>query len=98
MTLRTARSSSSPRAGAARVLLVAATTGYQIRSFNEAADRRGVELVLATDRCHRLEDPWRDGAVPIRFHDEDGAVQAIADAAAGVPFEAVLAVGGPSPP
>ena len=93
MNLRTARSMSSPRTGAARVLLVAATTGYQIRSFNEAADRGGAELVLATDRCHRLDDPWRDGAVPIRFHDEDGAVQAIADAAAGAPFEAVLAVG-----
>ena len=69
------------RRSAARVLLVAAATGYQVRSFNAAAERLGVLLVLATDRCHRLDDPWRDRAVPIRFHDEDGAVGAIVDAA-----------------
>lgn len=76
-----------------RALLVAATTGYQVRSFNDAADRLGAELVLATDRCHRLDDPWRDGAVPIRFHDEAAAARAIVEAAAGAPIEAVLAVG-----
>ena len=80
-------------ARAARVLLVAATTGYQVRSFGAAAERLGVELVLATDRCHRLDDPWRDGALPIRFHEEDAAVRVIADAAAGAPFDGVLAVG-----
>ena len=48
-----------------RVLLIAATTGYQIRSFGEAAERLGVELVLATDRCHVLDDPWRDNAIAI---------------------------------
>ncbi|MYH28052.1 MAG: ATP-grasp domain-containing protein [Acidobacteria bacterium] len=78
---------------APRVLLVAATTGYQIRSFGVAAERLGAKLILATDRCHRLDDPWRDGAVPIRFHDEDAAVRAIAGAAAAAPFDAVLAVG-----
>ena len=76
-----------------RVLLVAAATGYQVRSFNDAASRLGVELVLATDRCHQLDDPWRDGAVPIRFHDEAAAVRAIVEAATGAPVEAVLAVG-----
>ncbi len=84
---------SASRTGAPRVLLVAAATGYQVRSFDGAAARLGVELALATDRCHRLDDPWRDGAVPIRFHDEDGAVQAILEAAAAAPFDAVLAVG-----
>ena len=84
---------SSVRARAPRVLLVAATTGYQIRSFGAAAERLGVELLLATDRCHRLDDPWRDGAVPIPFHDENAAVRAIVDAADTAPFDAVLAVG-----
>jgi biotin carboxylase len=51
----------------ARILLVAATTGYQTRSFDAAAQRLGLELALATDRCHVLEDPWRDRAFPIRF-------------------------------
>ena len=53
-----------------RVLLVAETTGYQIRSFVGAAERLGVEIVLASDRCHVLEDPWRDQAIPITFLDE----------------------------
>jgi len=43
-----------------RLLLFAATTGYQIRSFAEAARRLGISLTLATDRCHVLEDPWGD--------------------------------------
>ena len=54
-----------------RVLLLATTTGYQTRAFGEAAERLGVELVFATDRCHMIEDPWRDQAIPIRFYDED---------------------------
>ena len=81
------------RPRAPRVLLVAATTGYQVRSFGAAADRFGADLALATDRCHRLDDPWRDGAVPIRFHDEEAAVRAIVESAAGAPFDGVLAVG-----
>jgi hypothetical protein len=76
-----------------RVLVLAATTGYQIRSFGEAAERLGVELVFATDRCHMLEDPWRDRAIPIRFHDEESAVQAIVAAAGAAPIDGVLAVG-----
>jgi biotin carboxylase len=50
-----------------RLLLAAATTGYQTRVFAEAARRLGIEFVLATDRCHTLEDPWSDGAVPVKF-------------------------------
>ena len=53
-----------------RVLLVATTTGYQIRSFGEAAGRLGVRLVFASDRCDQLDDPWWDQAIPVRFHDE----------------------------
>ena len=77
-----------------RVLLVATTTGYQIRSFGEAADRLGVELVLASDRCDHLDDPWRDGAIPVRFHDEAASVSAVARGAAPIaPSDGVLAVG-----
>jgi hypothetical protein len=76
-----------------RVLVLAATTGYQTRSFGEAAERFGVELVYATDRCHLLEDPWQDAAVPIRFHDEDASVAAILDVARTKKFDAVVAVG-----
>ena len=76
-----------------RVLLIAATTGYQIRSFGEAAARLGVELVLATDRCHVLDDPWRDQAIAIRFQDEVSAVEGIRAALTERPVDGVLAVG-----
>jgi biotin carboxylase len=61
-----------------RVLLVAATTGYQTRSFTEAAHRLGIEVLLATDRCHVLEDPWRDNAIPVRFEEPEAAAELLA--------------------
>jgi biotin carboxylase len=76
-----------------RILLLATTTGYQTRAFGDAAERLGVDLVFATDRCHVLEDPWRDGAIPIRFFDEAGSVAVILEAAAARPLDGVLVVG-----
>jgi biotin carboxylase len=76
-----------------RVLLLATTTGYQTRMFGEAATRLGVKLVFATDRCDQLEDPWWDGAIPIRFHQEATAVEAIVEASRVAPFDGILAVG-----
>jgi biotin carboxylase len=75
-----------------RVLLFAATTGYQIRAFDDAAARLGVELQLASDCCDRLDDPWRDRAVAVRFHDVDASLRAL-DAAIAGPPTGVIAVG-----
>jgi biotin carboxylase len=76
-----------------RVLLLATTTGYQIRMFGEAAERLGVKLVFATDRCDQLEDPWWDQAIPVRFHQEEAATEAILEAMRAEPVAGVLAVG-----
>ena len=76
-----------------RVLLVATTTGYQIRSFGEVAGALGVRLLIASDRCDRLDDPWWDQAIPVRFHDEAAATAAVLAACADAPPDAVLAVG-----
>jgi biotin carboxylase len=76
-----------------RVLLLATTTGYQIRSFGEAARRLGVQLVFASDRCDQLEDPWSDHAVPVRFWDEAHSLQAILSACRTTPIHGVMAVG-----
>jgi biotin carboxylase len=73
-----------------RVLLFAATTGYQVRAFAETAQRMKLDLVLATDRCHVLEDPWGDDAVAVRFEDPLSSVDALA---ARGPFQGVVAVG-----
>ena len=76
-----------------RVLLLATTTGYQTRAFGDAAERLGVELVFATDRCHLIEDPWQDQAIPIRFHDEDASVEAILASVRARPIDGLLVVG-----
>jgi biotin carboxylase len=76
-----------------RILILSTTTGYQLRSFGESAARAGIDLVFATDRCHHLDDPWRDAAVPVRFHDEDASIAAIVEAAKDRPIDGVLPVG-----
>lgn len=76
-----------------RVLVLATTTGYQTRAFGEAAEALGVRLVFATDRCDQIDDPWQDGAIAIRFHEEDRAVRAIVDAARTRRMHGVLVVG-----
>jgi biotin carboxylase len=76
-----------------RVLLLSHTTGYQLRAFNDAAEALGIELVFATDRCHRLDDPWQDRALAVRFHDLDASVAAIVERARRDPIAGVIAVG-----
>ena len=76
-----------------RVLVLATTTGYQTRAFGDAAERLGVDLVFATDRCNMLEDPWRDEALPIRFYDETESVATIVNASKKKRIDGVIAVG-----
>jgi biotin carboxylase len=76
-----------------RVLLLATTTGYQTQSYVEAAEKLGCEVVLGTDRCHVLEDPWRDAALPLRFEQADEAVTEIVEFARAKPLSAILAAG-----
>ena len=83
----------SEASGAHRVLILSATTGYQLRSFNDAASRLGITLAFATDRCHALDDPWQDEAVPVRFHEEDASIAGVVAAAAARPFAGALPVG-----
>jgi hypothetical protein len=76
-----------------RLLLLATTTGYQTRMFAEAASRLGIELIYATDRCDQLDDPWRDHAIPVRYHEEWRSVDSVLKAVDAAPVSAVLAVG-----
>jgi len=75
------------------VVLVATTTGYQIRSFGEAAEKLGVRLIFASDRCDQLDDPWWDAAIPVRFHEPDRSTEAVVSALGQAPPRGVLAVG-----
>jgi hypothetical protein len=76
-----------------RVLLLATTTGYQTRSFGEAASALGVELVFGLDRCRGLEDPWGDHALAVRFYDDPRSVDAIVSASQDGPISGILALG-----
>src|SRR5580658_4837715 len=77
----------------ARLLIFTAKLGYQTRTFDEAARKLGVELVFATDRCHRLEDPWGDRAIPVHFESPDAAAHTVLEAMRGQNVDGVLALG-----
>jgi biotin carboxylase len=76
-----------------RVLLLASTTGYQTRMFADAAAAMGIEVIYATDRCDHLDDPWQDGAIPVRFHEEWRSVDSMLKVLETRPVSGVLVVG-----
>ena len=76
-----------------KLLILASKLGYQTRGFADAAEALGVEVHFATDRCHKLDDPWSDGAVPLHFENPQDAAKEIVQRFAGVPPDAILALG-----
>jgi biotin carboxylase len=76
-----------------RVLLLFTTTGYQAASFKEAAEKLGVTLVAGSDRCKNLDDPWQDGAIPLRFQNPEAAAEAIIKTDHERPIDAIIAIG-----
>ncbi len=76
-----------------RLLILSTTTGYQTRSFVEAAEKLGLGVVFGTDRCHVLEDPWRDGALPLRFENPEDSARQVVEYARTNPVHAVVALG-----
>ncbi|MGB7282261.1 MAG: ATP-grasp domain-containing protein [Candidatus Acidiferrum sp.] len=77
----------------ARLFIFTAKLGYQTRSFDEAARKLGVELVFVTDRCHQLDDPWGDRAIPVHFESADAAARAVLEAVRGQNVDGILALG-----
>src|SRR2546428_2135547 len=71
-----------------RLLLLCTTTGYQTQAFVDAAEKLGLAVVFVTDRCHVLEDPWQDSALPLRFEDPEAGAQRIAEYAGTNPVAA----------
>ena len=76
-----------------RLLLLASKLGYQTRGFAEAARRLGIEVLIGSDRCHQLEDPWGDGAVPLHFDQPQQAAGRLVDAVRTRPAQGILALG-----
>ena len=76
-----------------RLLILAGKLGYQTHGFAEAAEKLGVEVAFGTDRCHQLEDPWGDHALPLHFENPREAAESIARELRGNPPDAILALG-----
>ncbi len=76
-----------------KLLILASKLGYQTRGFADAAESLGVEVHFATDRCHKLDDPWSDGAVPLHFENPQDAAKEIVQRFADAPPDAILALG-----
>jgi len=74
-------------------MLLFTTTGYEAREFVQAARQLGVDTVLGSDRCHVLDDPWQDGALPLRFERPQEAAQHIVDYTRSQPLDAILPIG-----
>jgi biotin carboxylase len=49
----------------------------------------GIEMILGTDRCHVLSDPWGDRAVPVRFGHPDESAELLAT----LDVDGIVAVG-----
>jgi biotin carboxylase len=76
-----------------RLLILASKLGYQTRGFADAADKLGVEVRFGTDRCHQLDDPWGDSALPLHFEKPREAAEEIVRAMHDNPPDAILALG-----
>ncbi len=76
-----------------RLMLLFTTTGYEAREFVEAAQQLGLDTVLGSDRCHVLDNPWQDGALPLRFEQPALAAAQIVEYARTHPLDAIVPVG-----
>jgi biotin carboxylase len=77
----------------ARILILASKLGYQTRAFADAAKKLNLEISFGTDRCHKLEDPWSDGALALHFENPESAASEIAAQLATKRPDAILALG-----
>ncbi len=75
------------------LLLFTAKLGYQTRSFEDAAHKLGVQFVYVTDRCHQLDDPWGDRAIPVHFESPEAAANTVLETVRGKNVGGILALG-----
>lgn len=76
-----------------RVLLFTAKLGYQTRSFEDAAKKLNIQLLYVTDRCHQLDDPWEDRAIPVQFAAPAEAAQIAIEKSRHLQIDGILALG-----
>lgn len=64
------------------VVLLLPKSGYRNDDFLAAAQRLGVEVIQATDVCHRLAETWEEAPLALRFRDAEAAAEELARAVA----------------
>jgi len=76
----------------ARVLLLVSTTSYRTEDFVAAAVRAGAEAVIGSDRCHMLDGVYQfpEDSLMLDLRHKERAAEAIVDAAAARPFDAIV--------
>lgn len=74
-------------------MILSATTGYEIRAYAEAVAAMGLEAAFGSDRCHVLDDPWRDGALPLRFENPEASASQVVEYARMNPLDAIVPLG-----
>ncbi len=65
-------------------------SSYRADDLLAAARKLGVEVFVASDRCHVLAEQWTEGSLPLDFTDPEGAARALADAVRAREPRAVL--------
>ena len=75
-----------------RLLLLIPTTTYRTADFMEAAEKLGVEIVVASDRPNVLEGEFPDNLLTLDFADPGKSACAVAELALRNPIHAVVPV------
>jgi biotin carboxylase len=76
-----------------RLLLIAPTTTYRLNDFLNAAQKLAIEVILASNRCHRLAELWPDHhKISAPFSSAAKAAEKILFALKNTPIDAVLPV------
>ena len=76
-----------------KLLILASKLGYQTRGFAQAAEKLGVEVQFGTDRCHQLDNPWGDDALPLQFERPREAAEEILRVLNGSRPDGIIALG-----
>jgi biotin carboxylase len=62
------------------VAILLPQSNYRGDDLLAAAAKLGLDVVVASDRCHVLAEEWKEGSLPLDFTDPDGAARALAEA------------------
>ena len=72
------------------VAIVLPQSNYRGDDLLAAAAKLGLDVVVASDRCHVLAQEWTQGSLPLDFTDADGAARALAEEVSAREPRAVL--------